>query len=324
MESWKESNQGRPDGRNWKTTAGIVGALLVVTIGISAWLIGSQYSRQKQTASQWEMQRSELEEARTSLNGELVTLEGEYDAQISENTVLREDLTSKIEAVDALEKKVRSAQSQLAQSKANSEEIKSRLTQLEDLKAELENDLARLSGENTALTETNAILTETIASAQREVSLLTDRVMHLTDVNSKLNNRLAAIAPAGFTADNFAIVAQRKNEKLTSKATKADVINVSFDLSHVPEDYSRTHDIYLVFTDFDGTPVKQVKCSKAIVRTSDNVLNIEAADARKMKVSADQTVRMQISPDDDLDPGMYNLVVYADNGFLGATGFQLR
>ena len=25
-----------------------------------------------------------------------------------------------------------------------------------------------------------------------------------------------------------------------------------------------------------------------------------------------------------LEPGMYNLMVYADNGFLGATGFQLR
>jgi hypothetical protein len=53
-------------------------------------------------------------------------------------------------------------------------------------------------------------------------------------------------------------------------------------------------------------------------------LNIEAADAKKIKVAGDQKIKMQISQEDDLDPGTYNLVVYADNGFLGATGFQLR
>jgi chromosome segregation ATPase len=293
-------------------------------IGASAWIIGSQVSKKNKAMTGWHTEVSQLEEARTSLNSELVTLEGEYDAQITENTGLKEDLTTRIAEVEDLEKKVRSAQSQLAKSKASSEEIKMRLAQIEELKSELEKDMSRLSGENTALTETNAILTETIVSAKREVEMLNEHVAHLSAVNTKLNHRLAAIAPAGFTADNFAIVAQKRNDKLTSKASRADIINVSFNLSDVPADYARTHDIYVVLTDFNGTPVKQVKASSATVRTSDNVLNIEAADAKKIKVAGDQKIKMQISPEDDLDPGTYNLVVYADNGFLGATGFQLR
>jgi predicted RNase H-like nuclease (RuvC/YqgF family) len=324
MESWKERNQERPAERKCKNAATTLGVVLLVMIGASAWIIGSQISKKNKAMSSWHTEVSQLEEAKTSLNGELVTLEGEYEAQILENTELKDDLTTRIAEVDDLEKKVRSAQSQLSKSKANSEEIKMRLAQIEDLKAELEKDVSRLTGENTALTETNTILTETIISAKREVEMLNEHVMHLSAVNSKLNERLAAIAPAGFTADRFAIVPQKRNDKLTSKASRADVINVSFSLSDVPADYARTHDIYLVFTDFNGTPVKQVKSSNVIVRTSDSVLNISAADAKKIKVAGDQTVKMQISPEDDLDPGMYNLVVYADNGFLGATGFQLR
>jgi hypothetical protein len=181
-----------------------------------------------------------------------------------------------------------------------------------------------LTGENQALTETNAILNETIASAQREVSLLNERVTHLTDVNTKLNKRLAAIAPAGFTADNFSIVAQRKNDKLTAKASKADLINVAFEISDVPEDYSRSHDIYLVITDFEGVPVQKVASSSAQIRTADNVMQIQAADTEKVTVRGNQSMKMTIDPIEDLEPGMYNLMVYADNGFLGATGFQLR
>lgn len=324
MESWKESNQQRPAEQKWKTAAGAMGALLIVVIAIAAWVIGSQYSKQKKAAANWQTEVQQLEESRTSLNSELVTLEGEYESQISENTVLKDDLTERIAEVEALEKQVKSAQSQLAKSKANSEEIRTRLTQLEELKAELEKDVARLTGENTALSETNAILTETVASAQREVELLTERVMHLTDVNTGLNKRLASIAPAGFTADNFAIAAQRRNDKLTSKASRAEVINVSFDLSNVPANYSRTHEIYLVITDFEGTPVKKVPLSRATVKTSDSVMSIDVADVKKIKVSGDQEVKMMITPEDDLEPGAYNLIVYADNGFLGATGFQLR
>jgi len=146
----------------------------------------------------------------------------------------------------------------------------------------------------------------------------------MTEVNTGLNRRLTQIAPAGFTADNFTIAATKRNDKLTSKASRADVINVTFDLSDVPEDYGRTHEIYLVITDFNGTPVKKVPLSEATVKTSDSVLNIQVADKKKVKVAGDQVVKMTISPEEDLEPGSYNLVVYADNGFLGATGFQLR
>ena len=324
MESFNESNQEHAATKNWKIAAGSIAVLLLLTIGISAYLFQRQSSRQKADVANWQSELTQLEEARTSLNSELATLEGDYETQITENTTLKDDLTAKLAEVESLQKKVKSAQSQLSQSKAQSAEIKTRLAQLEEIKVALEKDIAMLTGENHALTETNVILTETVASAQREISILNERVTHLTDVNTTLNKRLATIAPAGFTADNFTIVAQKKNDKLTARASKADIISVAFDLKDVPENYSRNHQIYLVLTDFDGTPIDRIAASAVQVRTADNVMSIQAADSQKVNVRGNQNLKMTIDPIEDLDPGMYNLVVYADNGFLGATGFQLR
>ncbi len=324
METSKDINQESAATRTWKIAAASIAVILLATIGISAFLFNKQSTKQKRIAENMQSQISQLEESRTSLNGELATLETDYETQIAENNVMKDDLTAKLVEVETLQKKVKSAQGQLSQSKAHAAEIQTRLDQLEVLKIALEKDIAMLTGANVALNETNAILTETIASAQREVSVLNERVTHLTDVNTKLNGRLASIAPAGFTADNFSIVAHRRNDKLTAKASQADLINVAFNISDVPEDYARSHDIYLVITDFEGVPVQEVASSSAQIRTADNVLQIRAADSEKINVRGNQTMKMTIDPIKDLEPGMYNLMVYADNGFLGATGFQLR
>jgi chromosome segregation ATPase len=265
-----------------------------------------------------------LEEKRTDLDNELTTLTGQYEIQISENTELRSELTERIAEVERLEKNVRNAQSELATSKANAERIKGRLAELEALKTELENDVAELTGENKVLKETNEMLAETVADARKDVALLNQRMTHLTEVNTRLNRRLASMAPAGFTADHFAIVAQNRNDKITARASRADAIKVSFTLSDVPDMYDRSHDLYLVITDFEGLPLNGVATSTASVRTADDVMQVQAADIRKVNVSNHQVVEMSIDPEKDLDPGTYNLVVYADNGFLGATGFQLR
>ena len=324
MESQKQFNHDIPAGQNWKKTAGIVGALLIVTIGVSAWIISSQNSKHRRTAEAMQTQLSTLEDSSTTLTGELQTLEGQYASQIAENTSLQSDLNAKIAEVESLQTKVRSAQSQLSKSKASADEIKGKLAQLEELKGELEKDVARLTGENTALSETNQMLTETVTSAKRDIAMLNERVSHLTTVNTQLNQRLASIAPAGFTADHFMISAQKRNDRLTSKASRADVINVSFTLSDVPENYAEPHNLYLVITDFDGMPLKNVPAATANIRTADNVMQVQAADTQKVKISGNQVVQMTVDPTEDLDPGNYNLVVYADNGFLGATGFQLR
>lgn len=324
MENSREFNQENSTTRTWKIAAGSIAVLLLATIVISAIVFNKQSSKQKAEAANWQSQVATLEESRTSLTGELTTLETDYESQIAENNVMKEDLTAKLAEVESLQKKVKSAQGQLSVSKKHAAEIQSRLDQLEVIKVALEKDIAMLTGENVALTETNTILTETIASAQREVSMLNERVTHLTDVNTQLNNRLTSIAPAGFTADNFSIVAQKRNDKLTAKASQADLINVAFDLSDVPANYSQSHDIYLVITDFEGVPVQEVAGKSAQIRDADNVLTIRAADAEKVNVRGDRQMKMTIDPIKDLEPGLYNLMVYADNGFLGATGFQLR
>lgn len=321
METFRENNPDyQASAKSWKTAAISIGVLLLLTIGVSAYLISSQ----KSETVTWQTQASQLEVTKTELNTELKTLETDYTAQIEENNVMKADLEAKLVEVETLQKQVKSAQSQLSQSKKQSKEIQTRLDQLEEMKVALEKDIAMLTGENVALTETNAILTETVASAQREISTLNERVTHMTEVNTTLNRRLSAIAPAGFTADNFSIVAQKRNDKLTAKASQADFINVAFNISDVPEDYSRSHDIYLVITDFEGVPVQKVASKSAQIRTADNVLQIQAADVEKVNVRGNQTMKMRIDPIEDLEPGMYNLMVYADNGFLGATGFQLR
>ena len=304
-------------GLGWKVASIILGVLLIGSIAF-----GVMYYNRHNAASHRAMDLStQLDNTRTQLQGELATLNTAYDDQIIKNDTLSSDLQKKVAEVEDLQARIAKAKQDLRSSVANNKQIKARLDQMEELKVALEKDIAALRDENVSLAASNHELNTELTTTKDEVVNLNTKVMSLTAANSKLTGRLKILAPAGFRADNFTVTSADKRDKLTSKGKRIDEITVKFDLNNIPDEFQGNREIYLVLTEFNGNPVAVVPGKEVNLNFGDQVVNVRAADLEKVNLKDRQSVTMSFEPTDDLNPGTYNVMVYADNGYLGSTGF---
>ena len=264
-----------------------------------------------------------LDEERINLQDELVNVEASFNEKIKENEALSTSLEDRLKDVEALKWRLNEAKKKLKSSELENSEIVNRLGQLELVKSQLERDIASLAVTNTELKLANEKISEELENTNEYAATLNDHLVEMSEKNSDLIQHLYTIAPAGFIADNFVVKAEKRNDKLTSKAKLADEVLVSFDLNNVPELYHGEEEIYLVLAKFDGQPVASVP-TKSVNITSTDPFMIKAADVEKLSLNNKQQVDMSVHTDKDLEAGTYNLLVYADHGFLGATSFQLR
>jgi predicted RNase H-like nuclease (RuvC/YqgF family) len=266
---------------------------------------------------------TQLDNTRTQLEGELATLNTSFDDQIRINDTLSVDLQSKVKEVEDLQGRIAQAKKELQSSQANAKQIRSRLEQMETLKVALEADIASLRDANVTLTSNNQQLNVELTASKEEISMLNTNVMSLTTANEKLTGRLRTLAPAGFRADNFTVVSSDRKDNPTTKGKRIDEITVTFDLNNIPEEYQGSRELYLVLTEFNGNPVAVVPGKDVNLTFGSDAVNVRAADLEKVNLTNRQSVTMSFEPTDDLIPGAYNLMVYADNGYLGSTGFRV-
>jgi septal ring factor EnvC (AmiA/AmiB activator) len=312
-----QNQSGANNNQNWKVAAGILGLLFV-----GALIFGIMFfNKYQSTVDKAADLGTQLDSTRTQLEGELASLNSSYGAQIALNDTLSEDLQKKITEVEDLKVRIAKARKDLKSSQANIAEIQARLDQMEELKVALEQDIFGLKEENQSLASSNQALNTELAATKDEVNTLNKNVMALTSANEKLTGRLKTVAPAGFRADNFTVSSATKKDKQTSKAKKIDEITVSFDLNNIPEEFQGSRDIYLVLTEFNGNPVAAVPGKEVTLKFGNEPVHVRAADLEKVNLKARQSMIMSFEPTDNLTPGTYNLMVYADNGYLGSTGF---
>lgn len=301
----------------WKVASIIMGVLLIGAIAF-----GVMFYNRHNSASHKAMSLSaQLDETKAKLEGELATLNTAYDDQIIKNDTLSSELKQKVAQVEDLQARIDKAKKDLKSSQAHAKEIKVRLDQMEELKVALEKDIATLRDENVALAASNHELNTELTATKDEVVNLNTKVMTLTAANSKLTNRLRTLAPAGFRADNFTVTSEDRKDKMTTKGRKIDEVTVKFDLNNIPEEFQGNREIYLVLTEFNGNPVAVVPGKEVNLTFGDQPVNVRAADLEKIDLKERQSVTMSFEPTDDLNPGTYNVIVYADNGYLGSTGF---
>ncbi|MEL6944874.1 MAG: hypothetical protein AAFO82_19630, partial [Bacteroidota bacterium] len=148
--------------------------------------------------------------------------------------------------------------------------------------------------------------------------------VELRQMNQDMTDRLYRMAPAGFTAGNFAVNIERKNEKLTSKAKQAKEIKVNFDLPYVPAEKQGKTELYLVVTDIYGNPVKSPSSSTVSVPSPQDDLKVDVVDIETVNLKESQSLAMSFAPEEKLTAGEYHLMIYSDEGYLGATAFRLR
>lgn len=303
----------------WKIATIILGVLFIAAIAFGA----MYYNRHSDASMKAADLSTQLDNTRTQLEGELATLNTSYDDQIKINDTLSVSLQTKIAEVEDLQTRIAAAKKELKTSQANAKQIQARLTQMEELKKALEADIVSLRDANVTLTASNEQLNAELTTTKEEVSNLNTKVMSLTTANDKLTNRLRVLAPAGFRADNFTVVSADRKDNPTTKGRRIDEIKVSFDLNNIPEEYQGSRELYLVLTEFNGNPVAVVPGKDVNLTFGNEAVNVRAADLEKINLTDRQSVTMSFEPTDDLKPGTYNVMVYADNGFLGSTGFKV-
>jgi len=318
METMNQSRvPGQEENNGWKIATAIFGVLFLAALVFG----GVFYSKYSQSVHHANDLGTELDNTRTQLQGELATLNTQYSDQIAVNDTLSSDLKTKVAEVEDLKVRIAKARKELKTSLANNEEIKSRLSQMEELKVALENDIVNLKQENQSLAQGNVDLNTELAQTKDQVNTLNKQVMSITSANEKLTSKLKTVAPAGFRADNFTVTSETKNNKITAKSKKIDEITVSFDLNNIPEEYQGNREIYLVLTQFNGNPVTSVPGKDVNLKFGEQPVKVHAADLEKVNLKGRQSMTMSFEPTDNLTPGTYNLMVYADSGYLGSTGF---
>lgn len=312
------SNNG-DSGASKKLAWTFAGIMFVVAI--LAVYFGLQSNRYQDLSTELS---AELDNTKVKMQDELAVVQSAYDTQVVANENLTAEIETKVQEVEDLQNKIKQARNQLATSKANSDEIKARLAKMETLKSELEADLLSLQEVNDSLNETNSTLALALDESKLKVEQMSTEIAGLNAQNQELDRRLTLLAPAGFKADNFRIQVEKRNDKLTSRARRADEIVVRFDLDNVPTEKQGARELYLTVTTLDGNPVKILPVEQISVPAANEPLQISAADIEQIDLKNTQTVAMSFSPNKDLDAGEYNVFVYSDAGYLGATGFRLR
>jgi hypothetical protein len=312
-----ENSNDRVTG--WKVASIILGVLLIGAIAFGA----MYYNRHNDASMRATDLSTQLDNTRTQLEGELATLNSSYDDQIKANDTLTVELQAKVAEVEDLQVRIAAAKKELKSSQANAKQIKARLDQMEALKTALEADIVSLRDANVTLTASNQQLNQELITSKEEISNLNTKVMSLTSANDKLTGRLRSLAPAGFRADNFTVVSSDRRDNPTTKGKRIDEITVTFDLNNIPEEYQGNRELYLVLTEFNGNPVSVVPGKDVNLNFGTQAVNVRAADLETVTLTNRQSVTMSFEPTDDLNPGTYNLMVYADNGYLGSTGFRV-
>lgn len=303
----------------WKVATIILGVLLIGAIAFGA----MYYNRHSDASIRVTDLSTQLDNTRTQLEGELTTLNTSYDDQIRMNDTLTVELQTKVQEVEDLQTRIAQAKKELKSSQANARQIQKRLDQMEELKAALEADIVNLREANVVLVASNQQLNAELTTSKEEISKLNTQVLTLTTANDKLTGRLMTLAPAGFRADNFTVVSADRKDNPTTKSRRIDEITVSFDLNNIPEEYQGTRELYLVLTEFNGNPVSVVPGKNVNLTFGNEAVNVRAADLERVNLTNRQSVTMSFEPTDDLAPGTYNVMVYADNGYLGSTGFRV-
>ncbi|MCB0688524.1 MAG: hypothetical protein KDC53_18420 [Saprospiraceae bacterium] len=306
----------------FKRLSFVFGALFLVAL-IAAVYYGSKSSHLNHQKSQLSLNLDDLDQAKMNLESELTSLDSNYKTQITENETLSSTLEERVKEVDNLKSRVWSAKQKLAKSEEENQVINDKLVQLEELKSDLESDIASLNQTNKELVATNEEINNDLKVSKEETMKLNSQLADISAENEKLISRLRTLAPAGFVANNFIVTAAKKNDKLTAKASQADKINIAFDINDVPAEFQNEEEIYLVLTKSDGQPVQTIQ-SKDVQVASVDPVTIKVVDREKTTLKERQNIEMSFEADRDLDSGIYNLLVYADQGFLGSTTFQLR
>jgi septal ring factor EnvC (AmiA/AmiB activator) len=241
------------------------------------------------------------------------SLTAERNSLKNEMESLKADLASYTLKNSELDGAIRSAQQQLSEREA-------RIAQLNKENA----SIGQLKKENAAIRKIRQDLLTQLESMKHNQGQLQAEIMELNRTIAALrkeNESLYARANAKTSmAYNFRTeVVRKRKDRLTVKAKRAHLVNISFDMSN-PNELSG--ELYVKVR----SPKSQDVAGDLVI-TENVVLYQDVLTASLENGWSAPTdyrrVSLKFDPADKLEPGIYHVMVYSGNNYLGSTQFSL-
>lgn len=298
---------------NRKVIYGVLIAALLVTWGYIIY----DKNKSSEKIDQLQTQFSNVDSARNAVQEEYNIALARMDSLTGSNTQLQGQLGERKAEIDKLKQNIRD---ELRKKNSDLGKAKSMIAELNGKINDLLTQVEQLKAENAQLTTSNQQLTterDTIASQKKAVeqTLTTTQTekAHIEDVGSTLhasNINIAAINVKG-----------SGKEVSTTKAKRADLLRVSFDLDENRIAPSGSKDLYVVVTGPDGKVIS-VPSTSGTFQTRDEG---EKVFTNKVNVNYEQGKRTPISfdwkQDSHYQTGDYKIQIY-QNGYKIGEGVK--
>ncbi len=240
-------------------------------------------------------------------------LEGERNALREDMDKLAQELANFKSKNGALNLVIQDAQQKL-------EQQQTRLAQLTKDKAGLD----QLKKENAAMRKLKQDLAAQLEGIQSDKGQLQLEIAELNRTIAMLrheNNKLLAKANTkAIMAYNFRTeVVKRKKERLTVKANRTHHINISFDINHTGELPGT------LYAKVKSPENKEVAGELLVIENvvTETALLTASMDKGWLTAPEYRSVTLTFDPTEKLSQGIYHIMIYSGNDYLGSTQFKL-
>lgn len=299
-------------------TYSIVATVLFALALIGVIFLWTRNSKLQTSNEEYMTEVDSLTQVKYDLLNDLDSLQLAYEGLAVTSDSLSNSLAGAKENIDRLERIRRQSASDLRS-------LREEINQLRAVKSELSANVAQLQEENAMLLAQNDSLNQELVVSQSRNQQLVSQTSQLEEANQALLDEMNTLKAESVKATGFRIDIEKDNGKPTLHGRRADVIEVSFDMTSVPREYQGLHTVYLVISDPNGTPIQSVNPVRTRINVRGEVAEFEAQLAKEVNLSESQRLSFKHEIQERrLDPGYYRAAIYSDMGFLGASGFQIR
>lgn len=299
-------------------TYSIVATVLLVLALIGLLFLWTRNSKLNESNEAYISEVDSLTQVKYDLLNDLDSLELAFNGLAVRSDSLSTSLSEAKESIKRLEQIRRQSSSDLRS-------LREEINQLRAVKSDLETTVATLMEENEQLLARNDSLNQELQVSQVLNQQLVSQTEQLAEANQALADEMDRLKAASVKANGFRVDVERGNGKPTTSGRRADVIEVSFDITQVPSEYQGLTTLYLVITDSNGMPVQSLNPVRTRINVRGEVAEFEAQQAKEVNLSASQRLSFKHEIQERrLEPGFYRAAIYSDMGFLGSSGFQLR
>lgn len=307
-----------------KRTLTIIAVLLALLfLGALIWGFSTKGKLEAENTQQGE-EISQLTVLRDNLQVSVDSLDLAFERVSADNAELQGELTAAQETAKRALYDMRQAQRSQKNDNQVAYEMRKQIEDLINVRTMLETSITELKQENETLRARNVQLNRDLSTAKTEAYNATKKADNLTRMTESMEADLERMTLGSFRASAIQVDLLQRNGKNTANANRARRVAVSFDLTNVPDEYLGVRPIYLVMTDASATPIissNPVK-AKSIVNGAEK--DIIALEGRDVNLEKNQRISFTHELDDKLSAGFYRAEIYTDIGLLGSAKVQLR